>query len=279
MNLAFLYSLGVHIGNTKFILKDYYKPFLLGYRNNYCILDIRRVFFLLKKLNTFFFFLGKEKCKFLFYLHSSHYLSMYFNLFFFKSLNETRNFYFDERWSYGQLSNIYTTCYLLFTDIFSFKENYKNRKVLRLSARTSFYNFFYSLLFFTFNKKIPGMDWEFHMKRISKYWRFFLFFKFYRYLNRLPDVFLFFSLNSFPIPIVEARNLQIPVISNLDTDFNYFELTTYSLISNSQSLFIHFFYFISILQYYKKGININYKYFKETDEFNKSIFYYFNRLI
>jgi ribosomal protein S2 len=97
------------------------------------------------------------------------------------------------------------------------------------------------------------MEWETHIKRIEKYWRFFLFFKFYRHLNKFPDLFLFFSPVNFPIPAIEAKNLKIPVVGNLDIDFTYFSYITYPILGNSQSVFIYFFYFVLFLQFYKKG--------------------------
>jgi len=257
MLFSFLYSLGVHIGNTKFMLKSYYKPFLLGYRNNYCIFNMQKIIFYLKKAFYLFFHLGYEKAKFLCYFHSFSKMSNILKLFFFKQINETRNFLFDEKWTYGQLSNLYTSCYILFTDIFNFKESFKTSNNYSLYNKISFFNFFFSLLFFTFYKRVPGMEWDTHIKRIEKYWRFFLYFKFYRHLNRFPDLFLFFSPVSFPIPVIEAKNLRIPIIANLDIDFSYFSFVSYPLFGNSHSNFISFFYFILFIQFYKKG-NIKY---------------------
>lgn len=258
MLYSFLYSLGVHIGNTKYSLFGYYKPFLIGYKNNYCIFNMQKIIYYLKRVFFLFYELGYEKGNFLFYLHSFNSLPDILKLFYMKQLNETRNFLFDEKWSYGQLSNLYTSCYILFTDVFNFKETNRMNKNYLINTRISFYNFFFSLLFFTFYKRIPGMEWDTHIKRIEKYWRFFLYFKFYRYLNKFPDVFLFNTNTCFPIPAIEAKNLKIPVIANLDVDFNFFSYVTYPLYGNSQSNFVFLFYFIMFIQFYKKGKLTNY---------------------
>lgn len=265
MLYSFLYNLGVHIGNTKYVLQNYYKPFLLGYKNNYCIFDMQKIIYYLKRVFYLFYYLGVEKATFLFYMHASSSFNSVLKLFFLKHIESTRNLFFDERWSYGQLSNLYTFCYILFTDIFNYKENVKNSKNYSLFTRISFYNFFFSLLFFTFYKRVPGMEWETHIKRIEKYWRFFLFFKFYRYLNKFPDLFLFFSNTNFPIPAIEAKNLKIPIVGNLDVDFSYYSFISYPLYGNSQSSFIYFFYFIFFLQYYKKGNLKHYSSFLKTN--------------
>lgn len=253
MLFTFLYKLGVHIGSKKYESYDYYKPFLLGYKSNYCIFDIKKVIYLLKKACYFFYALGYEKCKFLFHYHSFKKIEIYFKFFFLKELEQTKNFFFDEKWSYGQLSNSLTMCNLLFTDIFEYKGKNKKLKI-GLHKEISFIDFFFSLLFFTFHKRIPGMDWETHIKRIKKYWRFFLFFKFYRYLNKFPESFLFFtSINNFGIPAIEAHNLKIPVISILDTNYNFFNNITYPIYSNTQNIFVFFFYFVFLISFYKKG--------------------------
>jgi hypothetical protein len=206
--------------------------------------------------------MGLEKASFLFYFNSFSSLNDFFKLYYIKHINETRNLLFDEKWSYGQLSNLYTSCYILFSDVFNFKEHTKINKTYLGYSRISFYNFFFNLLFFTFYKRVPGMEWETHIKRIEKYWRFFLYFKFYRFLNKFPDAFLFFSSVNFPIPVIEAKNLKIPVICNLDVDFNYFSYVSYPLYGNAKSPFIYFFYFLFFLQFYKKGKSKYYHFFK-----------------
>lgn len=246
-------SIGIHIGNIRFILHSFYKPFIVGYRNNYCIFDINKIIFFFKRALFFFYNLGLMNNLYLFYMHSNMQLNISYLLYFIKEINSTRNMIFTERWSYGQLSNTYTSCSILFTDIFTFKETNRNYKSYLPYNKINFYNFFFSLLHFTFYKRIPGMEWETHIKRIEKYWRFFLFFKFYRYLNRFPDVFLFFSTYNFPIPAIEAKNLKIPCVGNLDIDFKYYTYLSYPLLGNSQSVFIFLFYFIMLSSFYKKG--------------------------
>lgn len=261
MLLSFFSNLGVHIGNTKYVLLSYYKPFLLGYKNNYCIFNIQRIVYYLRKIFFLFYNMGMEKATFLLYINSFSYFDDVLKLYYMKQVDSTRNILFDEKWSYGQLSNLYTSCYILFSDVFNFKENLKTNKTYLGYSKISFYDFFFKLLFFTFYKRVPGMEWETHIKRIEKYWRFFLYFKFYRLLNKFPDILLFFSSVNFPIPVIEAKNLKIPVVCNLDVNFNYFSYITYPIFGNSQSTFIYFFYFLFFLQFYKKGKKDNYKKF------------------
>lgn len=254
----FIFSLGIHIGSIKFSLRNYYKPFIIGYRNNYCIFNVDKVIFFLKRALFFFYHLGNTNNLFLFYIHTNTELSFPLTLYFIKMVSGLRNMLFTERWSYGQLSNMYTSCYILFTDIFIFKEANKNNKAYLSYNKINFYNFFFSLLHYTFYKRIPGMEWETHIKRIEKYWRFFLYFKFYRYLNRFPDVFLFFSSYNFPIPAIESRNLKIPCIGNLDINFSYHMYISYPLLGNSQSVFTFLFYFIMLMSFYRKGKLVSY---------------------
>jgi hypothetical protein len=96
LNYQFFFSLGIHIGSYKFFLKSYYKSFLIGYVYNFCIFDISKILFFLKKALFFFLFLGKLNGKFLFYNHDFSKMGTFFRYFFFHWLNETNNFFLDE---------------------------------------------------------------------------------------------------------------------------------------------------------------------------------------
>jgi hypothetical protein len=189
-------------------------------------------------------------------------MGTFFRYFFFHWLNETNNFFLDEIWSYGMLSNLYTSSYILFHDLFNLKEGWRENLSFSYYQKINFYQFFFSLLFFSVYKKISGEKWSVHFLRMKKYWRFFLFFKFYKYLNRFPDVFLYFSSYNFPIPALELSSLYIPVVGNLDSNFNYYSYVSYPLLGNSKSFFVHLFYFIFFMNAYHKGKSYRYFYLK-----------------
>jgi hypothetical protein len=190
-------------------------------------------------------------------------MGSFFQYFFFYLLNETNNFFFDETWSYGVLSNLYTSSYVLFNDLFNFKEGWRKNRSFFYYKKINFYQFFFSLLFFSVYKKVPGETWFTHFFKMKKYWRFFLFFKFYKYLNRFPDAFLYLSSYNFPIPALELNSLCIPIISNLDSSFSYFPYVSYPLLGNSNSFFIHLFYFLFFINSFMKGKSFRYNFIKD----------------
>jgi ribosomal protein S2 len=83
LNYQLFFSLGIHIGNYKFNLKHYYKSFLIGYINHFCIFDLSKILFFFKKALFFFIFLGKSNGKFLFYNHDFSNLGKFFQFFFY----------------------------------------------------------------------------------------------------------------------------------------------------------------------------------------------------
>ena len=151
----------------------------------------------------------------------------------------------------------------VFHDLFQFQERSRQQNSFVALKNISFDHFFFRLLFFTFSKKmkIPGVYWNLLMNKIKKYWRFFLFFKFYKHLNRFPDAFLYFTDCNFSYPAIECSNLYIPVVSILDSSFSFYKYVTYPILSNGNSPFLHFFYFISFMKSYENGMVYLYRSF------------------
>ena len=51
------------------------------------------------------------------------------------------------------LSNLYTSSYVLFNDLFSLKEGWRNDKTFFFYKKIDFYKFFFNLLFLVFIEK------------------------------------------------------------------------------------------------------------------------------
>lgn len=255
-----LFSLGAHIGGKKYNMDTYYQPFLIGYRFSYCIYDMNYIVFFLQRSSTFFYFLGYNNCKFLFYFENLliHH-NFLFKSFFFFWLNRTNQFYIDERWKFGMLSNMMTYCNQLFDELFQLKKQFRNRKFFYFTSSINFNRFFFRLLFFTLFNRIPGIDWNQHLNRIKKYWRFFLFFKFYKHLNRFPDAFFYLTDSNFSHPAIECYNLNIPIVGSLDSNFKFFRYITYPIVGNSSSPFLHLLYFLSMMKSYERGMISSYR--------------------
>jgi len=261
---SFLFSIGAHIGSLKYTCKDFYKPFLVGYKNGYCIFSMHSILYSIRKSAFFFFSLGKNFCRILFYYHGFSQWNFILGPFFYRWLNETNNFFFDEPWRYGILSNMQTYSKTLFYELFKYEEKMKAGRMFLPSKKISFFNFFFHILFYTSFRKNPGVKWFRTIKSLQKFWRFFLFFKFYKFLNRLPDAFFFLSSKNYWLPVNEAYHLKIPTISSLDTDYSFYNFVTYPLLLNSRSSLTHIFLFIVMMKSFQHGELASYSNFKHT---------------
>jgi len=250
-----LMSLGAHIGERNCNLNSFFKPFLVGIRGGYSIFHIDCIVYYFLVVNRFFFSLGKQNCKFLFYYHSFFSRDL-FRFFFFTKLNSTGNFFIDERWRPGILSNAFYQCRSLFEDLFFFGLSSKTHRLKEVpKKKISFFQFFVHLLFLSFKNHLAGTRYVQTFQRFFKYWRFFLFFKFFYHFNVYPDALFYLTHTNYVIPVRESNNLKIPVVCVLDSNFSFFYRVTYPLIGNSKSIFLHLFYFQCFLTSYKRGLN------------------------
>nr|YP_010049273.1 40S ribosomal protein S2 [Pleurostomum flabellatum]QPL15606.1 40S ribosomal protein S2 [Pleurostomum flabellatum] len=250
-----LLSLGAHIGTSRYQLDNFYKPFILGIRNNYYIFDIRYVILCLKKAIFFFRSMGRDNCNFLFYCSYHGGWRFFFRGLVFHRLSILNQSFVWDNWKPGMISNLSNHCKQIFLDLFQFRELKRQTRSYTSSKRITFYFFFFRILFFVFRKKSTGVQWKHHLIKTNKYWRFFLFFKFYKNLNKIPDSFLYFpgTGKSSIIPARECFHLEVPVISLLDSNFHMNKYVTYPLIGNSKSVFLHTFYFCMLIDAFSKG--------------------------
>lgn len=249
--IKILLNLGVHIGNHKFFLIEFYKKFLLGFKYNYCIFNINYLVFFLRKSFSFFFSLGKENSKFLFYYHKLFHTNIwFFQSFFHSQLIKSDNFFFD-CWYSGLISNLYTSCYLVIRDLYNIFDISKSEKGRVLFHTLDMKKFFLRVLSFTYGERSSQIHWDYNKYR--RYWRFYLFFKFYRNLNRFPDAFLYFTPINYKTPVLETKVLRIPVVSVLDTSYDFYNYVTFPLLGNISSPFTGLFFFNILLNAYNKG--------------------------
>ena len=66
-------------------------------------------------------------------------------------------------------------------------------------------------------------------------------------------LFFFLTERNFSYPVRECYHLNIPVISNLDTNYSFYSYVSYPILSNSHSTFLNVFYFILFMKAYQKG--------------------------
>jgi ribosomal protein S2 len=281
--LTTLFELGVHIGHTKNMTLSTNNEYILGSRHSVDIIDIKKSIWSLRNTLSFLYHIGKEHGLLLFHCTSLDQYNYYVKLLFINLIvSDGQQSFFDERWSFGQLSNFRIHAVQLLNQLFFTGESnktidsdrrrssrykkkritYKNRSLNTIMSvdynDLRFFDLLLRVLFYTYFKRIEGIEWENHFSRMNKYWRFFIFFKFFKSFLTMPDVLVLVNPDNVKAPIIESVSLKIPVISLVDTNTSMYGIT-YPVFANDDSIIVAFFYFKLFLNSYKLGKTAYYK--------------------
>lgn len=269
-----LFELGVHLGSIKNKSLSTSNFFIIGTRNDVDLIDLNKTVFVLKKSLYFMKQLGRVNGRILFHHTNLHSYSYYVKLFLINLLvNKGEQSFFDEKWSFGQLSNFRIHALKMLNELFSIKDAISDSFVINKDSKKTkstklvgssdilkldvpknfkFLDLLLRILFLTYLKYMNGINWDIHFDIMKKYWRFVLFFKFFNNFNQLPDVFVLINPNHYYSPLLETSRLQIPIISLVDTD-NSNNFITYPIFSNDDSIILVLFYFQLFINSYHIG--------------------------
>ena len=246
-----LFELGMHIGEHKSKVFNVNSFFLLGVRKNLHIIDLNVTVYFLKNACNFLKNLGsKQSYLFFYYTNLSNLDKRLISFFIFHLYRSNHSFLFNN-WKHGLLSNYNMQASDVLVDLFPGKNSIK--------SNIKFTSLLFKMIYFSFNTREAGMRWFKHLKVIKKYWRFFVFYCFFKNLNSLPDVAIIMNANKMITPVKECNSLKIPVVGVVDSDSksNFF---TYPIPGNDNSFLIAAFLFILFINCYKKGLLSNLKY-------------------
>lgn len=271
-----LFELGVHIGSMRNRTLSTSNFFIIGNRYGVDLIDVKKSVFFLQKTLFFLREIGKEDGRLLFYYTSLSFFHSFIRIYLINLIvNKSDQSFFDEKWSFGQLSNFRIHATKMVNDLFSIKETVsistfkldnkrikkkkieKNRnQMMTYPNKFRFFDLLLRLLFSTYLKYIDGIDWDSYFFVVRKYWRFVLFFKFFKSFNQMPDVFILANPNHHYAPILESSRLQIPIVSLLDTNTKP-NLITYPVYTNDDSVLLVLFYFQLFINSYLIGKRSN----------------------
>jgi ribosomal protein S2 len=248
--LNILYELGVHIGESKEKVLPINNFFIIGHRNNLHVINLEITLFFIKKASFFIKAVGNKKNNLFFYYSNLHSLNKKIISFFIYNIYKNNHSFIFNKWKHGLISNFNIQALDILADLFPEKKG--------INYNFNFTFLLFRLIYFSFQTKESDFDWFKHLKLIKKYWRFFIYYSFFKNLNIIPDVAIIINSDRMITPVKECSSLKIPVVGSVDTDINinYF---TYPIPSNDNSFLISAFYFILFLNSYKKGYleNIN----------------------
>jgi len=193
---------------------------------------------------------SKQSYLFFYYTNLSNLDKRLISFFIFHLYRSNHSFLFNN-WKHGLLSNYNMQASDILVDLFPGKNSIK--------SNIKFTSLLFKMIYFSFNTREAGMRWFKHLKIIKKYWRFFVFYCFFKNLNALPDVAIIMNANKMITPVRECNSLKIPVVGVVDSDSksNFF---TYPIPGNDNSFLIAAFLFILFINCYKKGLLSNFKY-------------------
>lgn len=270
--ISTLFELGVHLGSIRNRTLSTSNFFILGNRHGFDIIDVKKSVFFLQKTLFFLREVGRMDGRLLFYYTSLSFFHPFVRIYLVNLIvNKGDQSFFDEKWSFGQLSNFRVHATKMVNDLFSIKNisfpaNFKldnrkskskkidsNRSILTKSnTNFRFFDLLLRILFSTYLKYIDGIDWDSYFFVVRKYWRFVLFFKFFKSFNQMPDVFVLANPNHHYAPILESSRLQLPIVSLLDTNTKP-NLISYPVYTNDDSILLILFYFQLFINAYITG--------------------------
>jgi small subunit ribosomal protein S2 len=212
-------ELGVHIGSTLPDLNPALSKYVLGSQYNFCIIDIRQTFYLLKRALNFITQLFKSRGK-LFFVHTS-YESNILTYFLKTMAYRMRQPCISAMWTNGTITNYKFVIRKIMKSLFM-----KRKVKLR---------FVVLKIFYLLKDQGPEVTFEHHLKTLSKYFRFLFFFIHYRLMKRIPQALFVINPVNINVALHEYRRLKLPIVSLLDTDTDH-KLVTYPIPSNDDSL-------------------------------------------
>lgn len=250
-----LLELGVHLGHINLFSNKKSNYFILGKKNQFNIIDIRHTVFFLRKSLLFLKSVGKSQGSLLFYSGALATSNQVIKLYFFNLLGNDNHSFFDEKWSFGQLTNFKIQARKLLYKLYfiqSFTRKKKITKQYLYFRELKWMDILTRLVFYTYYKQVTGVSWDSHFLRMLKYWRFFIFFKFFKNMLIYPDIFILINTQNYRAPTTEASSLRIPVIGLVDTN-SHLSGISYPIPSNDDSALISIFFFKLFLNTYLIG--------------------------
>jgi len=247
MNLKLLhlfFELGVHIGEAKHKIYPHNGFFISGIRNNLHIINLDITIFFTRKALFFIKSVGSKNNHLFFYYSNLYSLDKKIISFYIYHIYKNNHSFVFNTWKHGLLSNFNVQALNILSDLFPEKK--------KINYDFNFTSLLFKLIFFTFKTKETGLDWFKHLNLIKKFWRFFTFYCFFKNLNIIPDVAIIINSNKMITPVKECNHLKIPVVGLVDTDTDI-RFFTYPIPGNDNSFIISSFFFILLMNAYKKG--------------------------
>lgn len=277
--ISLLYSLGAHIGHNKRFLKHSNISFIQGDINRHNLINIQHTVFFLKKTCSFFFHAGTASLHLCFHISDLYKYNWSIKSYLIHQVVfVNKHSLLFERWKNGCFSN-YKTQVSDVLEAMTVSSSKKSKDLVRTLISPKNYKVLYSnsnksklssksfmhwidlllqILFFVKTKQVKGLKWEQEWNRISRFWRFYHYFKCYFYFLNWPDCFVLVNNQTKDAIISEVNRKKIPIVGLIDTNSSN-KGYTYYIPSNDDSLLLNLFYFRLFLSSYQRGSTLYFK--------------------
>jgi ribosomal protein S2 len=248
-----LIQLGCHLGHTSSRQIDNRLPVLSF--NKYSFFNIFETINSLQRASLFVKLLGSYTASLLIHNTQLYKFPTEYQLFYVNMCTDSRLSIVENKWEYGQISNIITQALKIIEQLFFVQV--KSISSL-LSKNPNFLDILYRVIFFSHYKKIEGVNWINHFGKIAKYWRLIHSYKFFKNFKQIPDCLLLVNPSNVVAPLREMNLYNVPIVSTVDSN-QTIKGVTYPIYANDDSIILNFFFLKILVKSYQKGVQESYK--------------------
>jgi len=91
------------------------------------------------------------------------------------------------------------------------------------------------LFSYLYLNRLSGISWSYHASKIAKFFKMFLFFKYFKSYFKLPETFFFWNSINYVHPIVEMSKIRSVVVSTVNST-DILDNITYPIYLNGTSI-------------------------------------------
>lgn len=248
-----LIQLGCHLGHTASKQIDNRLPVISS--NKYIFFNMFHTISSLQRASLFIKLLGSFNANLLIHSTQLYKFPIEYRLFYVNICTDHRLSIVENKWVYGQISNIITQALKIIEQLFFIQVKSINTTS---NKNPNFLDILYRVIFFSHYKKIEGVNWVNHFTKIVKYWRLLHSYKFFKNFRQIPDGLILVNPSNVIAPLREMNLYYVPIISTVDSN-QTIKGITYPIYMNDDSILLNFFLLKILVKSYQKGVQGSYK--------------------
>lgn len=223
--LKYSLAFGFHVGKDSQYFNYKLSSHILGKSSGIIVFNLLKI---LNNLQVALRFLKQgigDGCSILYHFASLFLYDYSVRLAFSNLLLEKKNFILiDCQWSPGYLYSKLFQFFKMITAAYTM-----------LPKKMHWMDLFIRLFSYLYLSRLSGISWSYHAAKVSKFFKLFIFFKHFKVLFKLPEIFFLWNSLSYKHPMAEMSRTRAAIISTVNS-VDSFENVTYPLLLNATSL-------------------------------------------